>query len=259
MEMIIRWLLVLTIMWVRYILIAGLAYMVFYVWGKRKFIAKKIQQTFPPIKSINREFKYSSLTMLIFSLVGVGIAFARMNGYTLIYSNFHAYPRGYFLLSIVLAILMHDTYFYWTHRWMHRKRIFKHVHRVHHLSNNPTPLAAFSFHPIEAIVEAGILPIIAFALPMHIGAIFIYLLYMIIMNVMGHCGFEFFPKWFVKIAPFKWYNTSTHHNMHHHYAKGNYGLYFNVWDRIMKTNHPEYEKNFEKVATREEEKISASV
>lgn len=259
MEVVVKWLLMLTIMWVRYILVAGLAYMVFYVWWKRKFITKKIQQSFPPIKNINREFKYSCLTMLIFSLVGLGIAIARMNGYTLIYSNYHAYPKGYFMCSILLAILIHDTYFYWTHRLMHYKNIFKYVHRIHHLSHNPTPLAAFSFHPVEAIIEAGILPLIAFVLPMHLGAILIYLLYMIIMNVMGHCGFEFFPKWFVKIPPFKWYNTSVHHNMHHHYAKGNYGLYFNIWDRIMKTNHLEYEKTFEEVTSREEKEVSIAL
>jgi sterol desaturase/sphingolipid hydroxylase (fatty acid hydroxylase superfamily) len=38
--------------------------------------------------------------------------------------------------------------------------------------------------------------------------------------------------------------------MHHHYSKGNYGLYFNFWDRLMGTNHPNYEKEFLKVAKR---------
>jgi lathosterol oxidase len=38
--------------------------------------------------------------------------------------------------------------------------------------------------------------------------------------------------------------------MHHQYFRGNYGLYFNIWDRMMGTNHPDYEKRFYAVTTR---------
>ncbi|MDP9077872.1 MAG: hypothetical protein M3O71_10645 [Bacteroidota bacterium] len=43
--------------------------------------------------------------------------------------------------------------------------------------------------------------------------------------------------------------------MHHRYVKYNFGIYFNFWDRVMKTNHPKYEENFEQVIVqREQEK-----
>jgi sterol desaturase/sphingolipid hydroxylase (fatty acid hydroxylase superfamily) len=45
-------------------------------------------------------------------------------------------------------------------------------------------------------------------------------------------------------------NTPTNHVMHHEKLRGNYGLYFNVWDRLMGTNHKDYEKRFEEVVTR---------
>ena len=35
--------------------------------------------------------------------------------------------------------------------------------------------------------------------------------------------------------------------MHHRYVKYNFSIYFNFWDRVMKTNHPNYENAFEKV------------
>jgi hypothetical protein len=45
-----------------------------------------------------------------------------------------------------------------------------------------------------------------------------------------------------------WYglflNTSTHHAMHHEAFRANYGLYFNIWDRLLGTNHPQYEQRF---------------
>ena len=38
--------------------------------------------------------------------------------------------------------------------------------------------------------------------------------------------------------------------MHHTNVKYNFGLYFNFWDKIMHTNHPNYEDNFDKVIAR---------
>ncbi|MEZ0388978.1 MAG: sterol desaturase family protein, partial [Verrucomicrobium sp.] len=37
---------------------------------------------------------------------------------------------------------------------------------------------------------------------------------------------------------------------HHEYYRGNYGLYFNVWDRLMGTNHEKYEERFAEVTNR---------
>jgi sterol desaturase/sphingolipid hydroxylase (fatty acid hydroxylase superfamily) len=132
---------------------------------------------------------------------------------------------------------------------MHWKKIFPFVHHIHHRSHNPTPLAAFSFHPLEAFIEIGILPLIAFTLPVHRAVIGLFSLYMIVMNVIGHLGFELFPIWFLKNKVSRWLNTSTHHNMHHHYGRGNYSVYFNVWDRLFHTNHPDYEKEFKEVVS----------
>ena len=52
-------------------------------------------------------------------------------------------------------------------------------------------------------------------------------------------------------TPLKWVlNTPTNHIMHHETLRGNYGLYFNVWDRLMGTNHANYEARFEEVTSR---------
>ena len=36
--------------------------------------------------------------------------------------------------------------------------------------------------------------------------------------------------------------------MHHQYFKGNYGLYYTWWDRLMKTMHQDYDNRFEQVS-----------
>ncbi|MBX9853714.1 MAG: sterol desaturase family protein [Cytophagaceae bacterium] len=239
----------------RYLLFAGIAYVIFYHWKKRYWQHKKIQAQFPKRIKIQLEFLYSISTFLIFSAFGVAIYLLKNQGYTLIYQDIHEYGTLWFFVSIFLSLVLHDTYFYWTHRLMHTKFLFPYFHKIHHISYNPSPWASFSFHPLEAIVEAGILPLLVFILPLHPGAIIIFLFIMTVMNVLGHLGYELYPSGFLKTWLGKWNNTSTHHNMHHQYGHSNYGLYFNWWDRIMKTNHEAYEKHFEKTASRKKEKI----
>jgi len=48
----------------------------------------------------------------------------------------------------------------------------------------------------------------------------------------------------------KWINTSICHNQHHQYFKGNYGLYFLFWDRLMGTLREDYDSQYENVKSR---------
>ncbi len=234
------------ILTVRYVVIAGLAFLIVWKLLSRRLAHKYIQPDRRPSReNILHEVKYSFMTFFVFGLVGVFMFEATRNGWTRIYRDVGEFGWAYFFLSLVGTILIHDAYFYWTHRFMHWKKIFKHVHLVHHRSTNPTPWAAFSFHPLEAIIEAGIVPLVAFLYPIHAGALLIFLFYMTALNVLGHLGYELFPSGFTRKRATLWHNTSTHHNMHHKYFNCNYGLYFNWWDRFMRTNHPEYHEQFE--------------
>lgn len=237
----------------RYFIAASITYILFWMLLKKTLNHRFIQSHFPKSRRLWFEFRYSMSTVSIFAMVGTIIYFAVKAGYTQLYHKMDLYGWWYFALSIVLAILIHDTYFYWTHRLMHHPKIFKHVHLVHHRSTNPSPWAAYSFHPFEAIVQAGIGPLLIFTLPMHDLVFLIFLTYMIAMNVLGHYGYELFPKGFTKNKLVFWHNTSTHHNLHHKYFNSNYSLYFNWWDRLMHTMHPEYDQKFEEVVNREKQ------
>jgi len=233
----------------RYIILAGIAYLIFYVIWKEKWTYKKIQQRFPDKVRIWFEFKYSMLNMLIFVIIGLLVATMNKMGYTQQYKHISDYGVVYFIFSIVVMIFLHDTFFYWAHRFMHIKKLYPYIHKIHHQSTNPTPWAAFSFHPLEGFIEAAIVPIIVVIMPTHFGALLIFIMFSTILNVLGHLGFEMYPKGFTQSKWFWWNNTSTHHNMHHSLFDYNYGLYFNFWDKWMKTNHEKYHETFEKMAS----------
>ena len=219
-----------------YFLIAGLAY---YLWYKKDLFkrkSKKLQKVIPSFSTIRLEIIYSIRSFLIWMLVGVAIIFAFLNDATLIYVDANKFGYGYLLVSFLIIVVIHDTYFYWMHRLMHHPKIFKYTHRLHHKFSNPTPWSAFAFDPIEAFLQAAYFPILVFVIPFHWAVLAAFLIYMIVMNVIGHLGFEIFSQKIKSNWIGKWSNTASDHNLHHLKSDCNYGLYFRFWDILMNTN-----------------------
>ncbi|WP_181304706.1 sterol desaturase family protein [Rufibacter sp. XAAS-G3-1] len=238
----------------RYLFLAGVPFLVFYIFLPRKFARRKIQALFPKRRDYVREVGHSFFTFLVFALYGVVLSSALVLPHTQIYTNFSDHGWGYFVASVLLALIIHDTYFYWTHRLMHHPRLFKLFHLTHHKSVNPSPWAAFSFSPLEAVVEGGIIFVVALLIPIHPLAIVLFLFFMTVYNVYGHLGYEIYPQWLVESKVGKWLNTSTNHNMHHKFFKGNYGLYFRFWDEWLGTTHVKYQETLSKLVGAEKRK-----
>jgi Delta7-sterol 5-desaturase len=234
----------------RYLIPASIAFTLFWLIGRNRWRHLFIQTTFPANRQLVKEFAYSMSTVVIFSLVGYGLYLSINAGLTPVYNEVSDYGILYLIFSFLVAIVFHDFYFYWTHRFMHHKKVFKHVHRVHHESTNPSPWAAYAFHPWEALIQAMVFPIMVFTIPLHPIVMTLFLLYMIVRNVIGHLGFEIFPKGWTKNKWLSWTTAVTHHNLHHEKFNSNYGLYFTWWDRWMNTEDKSYHHKFDEVKTR---------
>lgn len=240
-----------TIIGSRYLIITSIAFLICYVVLRRMIRSKKIQQRFPHFKDYAREIIFSILTIFVMAFIpALVLGSPEMARHTKFYRDINQQGILYFIVAFPLMAFMHDTYFYWMHRLMHHPSIFKIVHLVHHKSTNPSPFAAYAFHPLEAIVEAGIFLVFVFTIPVHLFHLLFFFLFMIVYNVYGHLGWELYPKGFSRHWLGKWINTSVNHNMHHQYFKGNYGLYFLFWDRIMGTIRKDYDEHFDEVKNR---------
>ncbi len=229
----------------RYFIAAGVIFFLVYIVFRKAMLPRKIQQPFPKFKDYRRDVFYSALSMCIFAGVAV-ITFTVLGPYTHIYNDIHEHSMWYFAFTFIWMFFLHDAYFYWTHRLMHHPKIFKHVHLIHHKSTNPSPWTAYAFHPLEAVMEALIVTVIAFTLPVYKFAIMYYMLFQIGYNVYGHLGFELFPKNMNRHWLGKFVNTSVAHNMHHKYFVKNYGLWTTMWDRLMGTMHVKYDELYDK-------------
>jgi sterol desaturase/sphingolipid hydroxylase (fatty acid hydroxylase superfamily) len=235
----------------KYFLIAAPVFFIFYVLLKRRILYKKIQLKFPKLKDYAREIIFSTLSIIIFSIPPLLLLGSdTLRPHTSFYTNVNEHGKLYLVLAFPLMIIMHDAYFYWIHRLMHSPLLFKMFHLVHHKSTNPSPWAAYAFHPFEAILESLVFVIFLFTIPIHPILLTGFFIFSLAYNVYGHLGFELYPQGFNKHWLGKWINTSVSHNQHHQYFKGNYGLYFTVWDRLMGTLRTDYDSAFDELKTR---------
>ena len=186
---------------------------------------------------MRREIAWSLASAAIYGMPAGIVAWGWANrGWTRIYGDIHAHPLWYWPVSVLVYLALHDTWFYWTHRWMHRPRPFRIAHAVHHASRPPTAWAAMAFHPIEAVSGAVVLPLLVFAIPIHVAALGLVLTVMTVMGVTNHMGWEVFPRALWRGVLGDWLITASHHQRHHERYGCNYGLYFRFWDRVCGTD-----------------------
>ncbi|HEV2481512.1 MAG TPA: DUF2147 domain-containing protein [Puia sp.] len=235
----------------KYYVIAGVAFLVFYVLLRKRVAWKKIQPRYPVAADYRRELLFSTVSIVIFSLPPlILVQNDSLRPHTTYYASIARHGWVYFFAAFPLMFLMHDTYFYWMHRLIHHPKLFRLFHLVHHRSVNPSPWSAYAFHPLEAFAESLIFVIFLFTIPINLWHLFIFFLLSLVYNVYGHLGFELYPAGFHRHPLGRWMNTSVCHNQHHRHFKGNYGLYFLFWDRMMGTLREDYDAAFSEVGSR---------
>ncbi|RYD54426.1 MAG: sterol desaturase family protein [Sphingobacteriales bacterium] len=229
----------------RYFLIAGLFQLFFYGIGRDKWTTRKLNNVPYRKTQLRREIMWSMVSGLIFAITGSIMALCWQRGLTRIYLDHETYPWIWMPASLILYMLLHETYYYWLHRWMHHPRIFKIVHKVHHESKITSPWTAFSFHPVEGFLQAIFLPALLFFIPIHISVLLLQLTIMTISSVVNHLDIEIYPKGFDRHRVGKWLIGASHHSLHHSQFKYNFGLYFTFWDKWKNTESPRYPQLFE--------------
>ena len=228
----------------RYFLVAGSFYILFYMWRPGRWKQRKLSHRTYSSKQLRTEIKWSTITTVIFALAGTAGVLLWQQGWLKVYTVLTDHPPWWMPVSFVIAAVLHETYYYWLHRWMHHPKVFRIVHKVHHDSNITSPWTAFSFHPLEGIIQALFLPLLLLVMPMHVYVLLLQLVFMTVSSVVNHLDIEIYPKRFNKHFIGRWLIGATHHSLHHRQFKYNYGLYFTFWDKWRQTESPVYHDTF---------------
>jgi sterol desaturase/sphingolipid hydroxylase (fatty acid hydroxylase superfamily) len=234
----------------QYVIYAVAVWLVLWVVLRAPLAARKIRDDTPPARQLAREFVFSVRSIAAFSAINIVIMLGDRLGVYPLPKIGATWGPIWFWTSLVLMIVAHDAYFYWTHRLMHHPRLFRRFHRTHHKSNNPSPFTAYSFDLHEAALTMGFF-ILWYAVtptPWAVGALFS--LHLIVRNTLLHSGYELMPARRDGRPLLDFLTTTTHHDLHHGQAGYNYAAWFTWWDRWMGTEHPEYYARYAKAAWR---------
>lgn len=218
----------------RYLLTAGAAWGFFFGWKQNPVTrARRLQPQPFKREDVRRELAASALTAVLFGTL-FGMVFGGTQPLPLQHRGLAAFFE--FAAWLTFIVLVHDTFFYWSHRLLHHRRVFPVVHALHHRSTNPSPFAALAFHPLEAVMQVIWAVPLSFLLPIPSVVWLAFSFVAIFINVLGHCGVEPWPLSWQRHPVLGWLNFATMHNRHHQQLGSNFGLYFSFWDRVMRTN-----------------------
>lgn len=232
------------VVFLRYLFVSGIFHYVFYVLLKQQY-QHRILNGAPKNKiQIKKEIIWSVITSLIFGISGTLMIILWQQGKTAIYFELSQFGLWYLPVSLGIMLFLHETCYYWLHRWMHLPKVYHLMHKVHHDSIHTNSLTSFSFHPIESVAQAVIIPLIVLVLPVHIYVLLVMLVIMTLSGTLNHAGVELFPEGFHKHWLGKWLIGASHHDQHHKKFRYNYGLYFTFWDKWMGTEAEDYEVKF---------------
>ena len=132
------------------------------------------------------------------------------------------------------TVILGDTHFYWTHRFLHTVPwLYKKIHKTHHLSVSPGPLAGISFHPVEALIYFSSLGFTASLVPFTTMMYNAYKWSLLLSPIVTHCGFAPAPDTFQG-------RFIRDHHLHHRLGNRHGGCHFGgllPWDTWMGTDH----------------------
>lgn len=228
----------------RYVMFAVGVWLALWVVLRHPMRGRKIRDARPPARQLAVEFMFSLRSIALFSTAGFLLYEAEQAGYLTGPELARRWGALWFGISLVAMVVVHDAYFYWTHRVIHHPRMFRRFHLRHHKSNNPSPFSAYSFDLSEALVNVAFVPLWMFIVPTDWEVTGLFMLHQIARNTLQHSGYEIMPARRDGRPMFDWLTGVTHHDLHHAQAGYNYGLWFTWWDRWMGTEHPEYHARF---------------
>eukprot|EP01018_Ginkgo_biloba_P000506 Gb_29081 [translate_table: standard] len=149
---------------------------------------------------------------------------------------YHNLFRKVVICQIICYFILEDFIFYWGHRILHTKWLYKHVHSVHHEYATPFGLTSEYAHPAE-ILFLGFATIVGPAITgPHLFTLWLWMILRVMETVEAHCGYDF-PWSLSKFLPL--YGGADFHDYHHRllYTKsGNYSSTFTYMDWIFGTD-----------------------
>ncbi|MFI5299147.1 MAG: sterol desaturase family protein [Polyangiales bacterium] len=166
-----------------------------------------------------------TVASVLSGLFAFGVATGRLHT-TIYFDRGPGIPQS--IALTVAYFLATDLGLYSAHRWLHRPRLFRAIHRWHHKYTSPTPFTASAMHPAEFFLYQSVMALPLFVLPIPLVGLVTVLLYQNYVALIDHSGVRL-HSWL------PWQPPTQFHDDHHVYFHVNYGQNLGLWDRLFGT------------------------
>ena len=209
------------------------------VTNRRLAADRKIQERETSVDLTVRDIIQSTLSLVqIASFLALGLSM-RASGF-----GFQPWRSNWWTIgpSLILSLFLFDTCFYWGHRLLHTRALYRLAHQWHHAVTTPTVWSNNSDTFLDNLILQSYWAIAPLLFPAPSIVFVIHKVYDQISGMIGHSGHEYnaatarFPSPLLAV---------THHDQHHRYFKYNFATHFVVWDRVMHTLHPAYDSSID--------------
>jgi len=207
--------------------LGGLVHWLFYVRRRDAAASWKLQPArFLSGRMVRHAFVLGSINIVMGSIIGGTFAWRiAQGGFTLLYTDADRYGLWYLPVSAVLLFFAIDAGLYYSHRALHGRFLFRHVHRWHHRYTAPVVFTTTAVHPIEFLTFEAFLILPAFVIPAHVAVYVAVIAYTYFIGMVDHCGIV--VRW-----PLPLHASNRFHDDHHVYFHCNYAHHTTVFDRL---------------------------
>lgn len=139
---------------------------------------------------------------------------------------------AWFGILVLLTPVIHSVHFYFTHRLLHVRPLYRAIHALHHRNVDIGPWSGLAMHPVEHAVYFSTV-LVQWLLALHpVNALF-QIQIAIFNAATAHTGFEK-----LRLGPRLAIEGGSHfHYLHHKFFECNYGGSLVVLDRLFGTFH----------------------
>jgi sterol desaturase/sphingolipid hydroxylase (fatty acid hydroxylase superfamily) len=140
------------------------------------------------------------------------------------------FPQGSTMLwHFGQYMVFFEFMFYWSHRLLHTKYLYRSIHSVHHKYKAPVPYCAACVHPIEFIMSymaPNVLPAVLFG--HSVAEVTLFVAFEAFHTVHDHCGYHYPYDPFTLLCQ----QNAAVHDEHHRLLKVNYsGAFTMIMDK----------------------------